>query len=75
VSHAFIPELPGAYEVEADTELHRKDYRNPLTINFEVLESKPDEAVAIPSEILAVIVLLLILTIIVVFLHSKRGAD
>ena len=75
VSHVFIPELPGAYKVEADTELQRKDYRNPLTINFEVLESKAGGEVAFPSEIPAVIVMLIVLTITVVFLHSKRGAD
>jgi len=37
VSHVFVAELPGVYEVEADTELHREDYRNPLKMNFEVL--------------------------------------
>ena len=37
VSHIFVAELPGVYEVAADTELHREDYRNPLKMNFEVL--------------------------------------
>ena len=37
VSHVFVAELPGVYEVAADTELHREDYRNPLKMNFEVL--------------------------------------
>lgn len=76
VSHAFIPELPGTYEVEADTEQYRKDYRNPLTMNFEVLEPKPGEPVAISSWVQAVIVLwLIVLIIVVVLLYMKRGAD
>jgi len=43
VSDVFVAELPGVYEVEADTKLFREDYRNPLTMSFEVLE-EVDEA-------------------------------
>jgi hypothetical protein len=44
VSHVFVADRPGVYEVKADTELHREDYINPLTMNFEVLGEVVDKA-------------------------------
>jgi hypothetical protein len=82
-SDIFVAELPGVYEVEADTELHRKDYRNPLTMSFEVLETKPSEAVTVGlpllglevlPEVLLVTILAGFLLIIIIGLLCKRRA-
>jgi len=82
-SDVFVAELPGVYEVEADTELRRKDYRNPLKMNFEVLEPKPNEAVTVDLpllglEVLPEVLLLAILAgvslIIIIGLLCKRRA-
>ncbi len=43
-SDVFVAELPGVYEVEADTELNREDYINPLKTSFQVLQPEPSEA-------------------------------
>ena len=74
VSDVFVAELPGVFEVEADTELHRKGYRSPLKINFEVLEPKPSEAVYMWPGIIFAGILFIISIIIVVLLYSKRRA-
>ena len=61
-SDVFVVELPGVYEVEADTELHREDYRNPLKMNFEVLEPKPSESgYGWPVTIIAGVLLIIII--------------
>ncbi len=74
VSDVFVAEPPGVYEVEADTELHREDYRNPITMNFEVLESKLSRSEYGWTVNIVASVLLIISTIIVLLLYSKRGA-
>jgi len=81
-SDIFVVELPGVYEVEADIELHRKDYRNPLKMSFEVLESKPSESVTVslpflglevlPEVLLVAILAGVSLIIINVFLCKRR---
>ena len=84
VSDVFVAELPGVYEVAADTELHRKDYRNPLKMNFEVLKPSKSTGSARKypestrhywdTRYLAILagVLLIISIIIVVLYYSKR---
>jgi hypothetical protein len=77
-SDVFVAELPGVYEVEADTELFREDYRNPLTMSFEVLgevdEATPVEGARenqLPKDILSLILLIVFLLIVRLVVYRR----
>jgi len=74
----FVAELPGVYEVEADTELFRENYRNPITLSFEVLgeaaEATPVEGARenqLPKDILGLILLIVFLLIVRLVVYKR----